>query len=51
MPGKSAQGNPPREIRIDASGGLHHIIARGIARRKVFDDNTDCEGPIVFQQA
>ncbi|RJQ63672.1 MAG: hypothetical protein C4530_03150 [Desulfobacteraceae bacterium] len=33
--------------------GLHHIIARGIARRKVFDDNTDSEGAIAdsfFQQ-
>ncbi len=33
----------PRQARIDASGALHHIIARGIARRKVFDDNADRE--------
>ena len=26
---------------IDAPGALHHIIARGIARKKVFDDNAD----------
>lgn len=32
----------PRKARIDAPGALHHIITRGIARRKVFDDNTDC---------
>ena len=32
-----------RQARIDAPGALHHIIARGIARRKVFDDNTDRE--------
>jgi len=31
----------PRKARIDAPGALHHIIARGIARRNVFDDNTD----------
>ncbi|MCD6271681.1 MAG: transposase [Deltaproteobacteria bacterium] len=31
----------PRQARIDASGALHHIIARGIARKKVFDDNAD----------
>ena len=31
----------PRKARIDAPGALHHIIARGIARRKVFDDNDD----------
>jgi putative transposase len=31
----------PRKARIDAPGALHHIIARGIARRKVFDDNAD----------
>ena len=31
----------PRKARIDAPGSLHHIIARGIDRRKVFDDNDD----------
>ena len=31
----------PRKARIDAPGALHHIIARGIARRNVFDDNVD----------
>ncbi|MEJ2158328.1 MAG: transposase [Desulfobacteraceae bacterium] len=31
----------PRKARIDAPGALHHIIARGIARKKVFDDDTD----------
>ena len=31
----------PRKARIDAPGALHHIISRGIARKKVFDDNTD----------
>jgi REP element-mobilizing transposase RayT len=33
----------PRQARIDAPGALHHIIARGIARRKIFDDNADRE--------
>ena len=31
----------PRKARIDAPGALHHIIVRGIARKKVFDDNSD----------
>jgi putative transposase len=31
----------PRTGRIDAPGALHHIIARGIGRRKIFDDDAD----------
>ena len=31
----------PRKARIDAPGALHHVIARGIDRRKVFDDDDD----------
>jgi REP element-mobilizing transposase RayT len=31
----------PRKDRIDAPGALHHIICRGIERRKIFDDDTD----------
>ena len=31
----------PRQGRIDALGALHHVIARGIARRKIFRDDTD----------
>jgi len=31
----------PRKARIDAPGALHHIIARGIGRRKLFNDDTD----------
>ena len=31
----------PRKARIDAPGALHHIIARGIAHRKVFNDNDE----------
>ncbi len=31
----------PRKARIDAPGGLHHIIFRGIERRKIFRDNRD----------
>jgi REP element-mobilizing transposase RayT len=31
----------PLKARIDAPGALHHIIARGIARKKVFDDDAD----------
>ena len=31
----------PRKARIDAPGALHHIIFRGIERRKVFRDGRD----------
>ena len=31
----------PRKSRIDAPGALHHLIVRGIERRKVFDDDSD----------
>jgi len=31
----------PRKSRIDAPGALHHIIARGIERRQIFENNTD----------
>ncbi len=30
-----------RKARIDAPGALHHIIVRGIERRKIFKDDTD----------
>jgi REP element-mobilizing transposase RayT len=31
----------PRKARIDAPGALHHIIGRGIERRKIFYNDTD----------
>ena len=31
----------PRKSRIDAPGALHHVIVRGIARRKIFYSDTD----------
>jgi len=31
----------PRKARIDAPGALHHIIVRGINRRKIFFDDFD----------
>jgi REP element-mobilizing transposase RayT len=31
----------PRQARLDAPGALHHIICRGIERRKIFDDDAD----------
>jgi len=33
----------PRKARIDAPGALHHIICRGIERRKIFVDDADRE--------
>jgi putative transposase len=32
----------PRQSRLDTPGALHHIIARGNERRKIFDDRKDC---------
>jgi REP element-mobilizing transposase RayT len=32
----------PRSARIDASGVLHHVIGRGIERRKIFLNDADC---------
>jgi REP element-mobilizing transposase RayT len=31
----------PRKARIDAPGALHHIIVRGIERRRIFTDDRD----------
>jgi REP element-mobilizing transposase RayT len=31
----------PRKARLDAPGALHHIIVRGIERRKIFRDDSD----------
>jgi putative transposase len=31
----------PRKARIDAPGALHHIIVRGIERRKIFRESAD----------
>jgi REP element-mobilizing transposase RayT len=33
----------PRLARLDAPGVLHHIIIRGIERRKIFRDDRDRE--------
>jgi len=33
----------PRQARIDAPGAVHHIICRGIERRKIFVDEIDRE--------
>jgi putative transposase len=31
----------PRKARMDAPGALHHIIIRGIERRRIFSDDQD----------
>jgi REP element-mobilizing transposase RayT len=33
----------PRRARIDAPGALHHVICRGIERRKIFWEDSDRE--------
>lgn len=37
----SLHQRPPLQARIDAPGALHHIICRGIERRKIFCDDAD----------
>lgn len=34
----------PRKARIDAPGALHHVICRGIERRKIYYDDADKKG-------
>ena len=31
----------PRQARLDAPGTLHHVIIRGIERRRIVDDDED----------
>ena len=31
----------PRRARLDAPSALHHVIARGIEKRKIVDDDQD----------
>ena len=31
----------PRKVRIDAPGALHHVIVRGIERRKIYQSDYD----------
>ena len=31
----------PRQARLDAPGTLHHVIDRGIEKRKIVDDRAD----------
>ena len=33
----------PRQARIDISGHLYHVMARGIERRRIFIDQSDYE--------
>jgi len=33
----------PRQARLDAPGVLHHVMARGIERRKIFRGDADRE--------
>ena len=31
----------PRSVRLDAPGTLHHVIIRGIEKRRIVDDTQD----------
>ncbi len=31
----------PRQTRLDAPETLHHVIVRGIEKRRIVDDTTD----------
>ncbi len=37
----------PRKSRIDAPGALHHIIAKGIERRRIFENDADRENFLI----
>jgi putative transposase len=37
------KGNMPRQARLDAPGTLHHVIVRGIEKRRIVDDGKDRE--------
>ena len=34
-------GGMPRQARLDAPGTLHHVIVRGIEKRRIVDDKVD----------
>lgn len=36
-------GDMPRQARLDAPGTLHHIMIRGIEKRRIVDDDQDRE--------
>ena len=38
---ESIKGAMPRLSRLDAPGVFHHVIIRGIERRKIFGDGKD----------
>ncbi len=40
--GVTAKVPKVRKSRINAPGAMHHIIARGIERCKIFRDDADC---------
>ena len=33
----------PRKARLDAPGTLHHVIIRGIEKKKIVDDDRDMQ--------
>ena len=45
----------PRQARLDAPGTLHHVIIRGIEKRRIVDDGEDrkvfvgCLGDIALE--
>jgi REP element-mobilizing transposase RayT len=40
---KKGREGMPRQARLDAPSALHHVIVRGIERRKIVDDDKDRE--------
>jgi putative transposase len=34
-------GGMPRQARLDAPGALHHVMVRGIEKRRIVDDAKD----------
>ena len=38
----------PRQARLDAPGILHHVIVRGIEKRRIFVDRWDRDTTVSF---
>jgi hypothetical protein len=41
----------PRQARLDTPGTLHHVIVRGIEKRKIVDDRADRDNFVCYLQS
>ncbi len=40
----------PRQARLDAPGTLHHVIVRGIEKRRIVDDKVDQDNFVLREE-